>query len=298
MSKIMIWVGQFDSEADFEKYMDQSAFRQWWKKYDEDNKEMRCPFCKELGVMDYDEDFIIMKYASAGMTNLLNLIPANTEKISKVIAEKGIEKANAVVCYNCREGISPKKAEASSSMTYLGSFEFELSPDGVSGSTVGLKYMIWIGTTNKNQEEFMEYFNQDEYLKELRAYEEGHTKKRPNPEHRCQFCKDLDIKFYYPEFLRVRFFDSIIPPVKMIIDLINDPQIPERWIEKNCIKCNLTEANCVFCYIPNGFRDKKKDQKIYILKEENKGLLGIPKKHVDALADYNGLIYLSSFRLE
>lgn len=27
MSKIMIWVGQFDSEADFEKYMDQSAFR-------------------------------------------------------------------------------------------------------------------------------------------------------------------------------------------------------------------------------------------------------------------------------
>ena len=31
MSKIMIWVGQFDSEADFEKYMDQSAFRQWWK---------------------------------------------------------------------------------------------------------------------------------------------------------------------------------------------------------------------------------------------------------------------------
>ena len=48
MSKIMIWVGQFDSEADFEKYMDQSAFRQWWKEYDEDNKELRCQFCKEL----------------------------------------------------------------------------------------------------------------------------------------------------------------------------------------------------------------------------------------------------------
>jgi hypothetical protein len=53
MSKIMIWVGQFDSEADFEKYMDQSAFRQWWKDYDEDNKELRCQFCKELGVMSY-----------------------------------------------------------------------------------------------------------------------------------------------------------------------------------------------------------------------------------------------------
>ena len=33
MSKIMIWVGQFDSEADFEKYMDQSAFRQWWSNH-------------------------------------------------------------------------------------------------------------------------------------------------------------------------------------------------------------------------------------------------------------------------
>ena len=44
----MIWVGQFDSEADVEKYMDQSAFRQWWKDYDEDNKELRCQFCLSL----------------------------------------------------------------------------------------------------------------------------------------------------------------------------------------------------------------------------------------------------------
>ena len=82
MSKIMIWVGQFDSEADFEKYMDQSAFRQWWKDFDEDNKELRCQFCKELGVMSYDEDFLIMKFTSDGLAGLLNLIPADTQKIS------------------------------------------------------------------------------------------------------------------------------------------------------------------------------------------------------------------------
>ena len=298
MSKIMIWVGQFDSEADFEKYMDQSAFRQWWKDYDEDNKELRCQFCKELGVMSYDEDFLIMKFTSDGLAGLLNLIPADTQKISLSMADKNITMANAVICYNCREGISSKKAENTTTMTYLGTFEFELSPNGVSGSTVGLKYMIWIGTTDKNQEEFMEYFNQDEYLKELRAYEDGQTKKRPNPEHRCQFCKDLNIKFYYPEFLRIHFFDGITPPAKIITNLINDPQIPEKWIEDDCIENNITKANCAFCYIPNGFKDKKKDQKIYILKEENKGLLGIPKKHVDALSDYNGLIYLSSYKLE
>ena len=48
MSKIMIWVGQFDSEADFEKYMDQSAFRQWWKEYDEDNKDFVASSVKSL----------------------------------------------------------------------------------------------------------------------------------------------------------------------------------------------------------------------------------------------------------
>ena len=88
MSKIIIWVGQFNSEADFEKYMDQSAFHRWWKEYDEDNKELRCQFCKELGVMSYDEDFLIMKFASDGLAELLNLIPANTQKIRQSIADK------------------------------------------------------------------------------------------------------------------------------------------------------------------------------------------------------------------
>ena len=90
----MIWVGQFDSEADFEKYMDQSAFRQWWKDYDEDNKELRCQFCKELGVMSYDEDFLIMKFTSDGLAGLLNLIPADTQKISLSMTDKNITMAD------------------------------------------------------------------------------------------------------------------------------------------------------------------------------------------------------------
>ena len=87
MSKLMIWVGQFDSKADFEKYMDQSDYRKWWAEYDEVNKEMRCQFCKELGVMSYDEDFLIMKYAPSGLRELLNLIPADTKKIIQTLAD-------------------------------------------------------------------------------------------------------------------------------------------------------------------------------------------------------------------
>lgn len=34
MSKILIWIGNFESEQDFENYMNQSAFREWWADYD------------------------------------------------------------------------------------------------------------------------------------------------------------------------------------------------------------------------------------------------------------------------
>lgn len=67
-----------------------------------------------------------------------------------------------------------------------------------------------------------------------------------------------------------------------------------------CFRNGLNNAsnNCTFCYIPNGFRDKKKNQKVFILKENMKGHLGIPKKYVEEIADYNGLRYLSTFEWE
>lgn len=297
MSKIMIWVGQFDSEADFEKYMDQSDFRKWWKEYDEDNKEMRCQFCKELGVMDYDEDFLIMKYASSGLSELVNRIPADTQKINHSMADKGVKQANAVICYNCRAGISPKKAENTTSMTYLGSFEFELSPEGMPGSTAGLEYMVWIGTTDKNHNEFMEYFNQDEYLKELEAYELGQTNKRPNPEHRCQFCKDIGIKYYHPEFLKVKIIDYLEDPFKMVREMIDNNLIPDWAIEVDLKVYGIKPANCIFCYIPNGFKDKKKNQRIFIKKKDYDSY-ETPKKYVDELGSYNGINYLETLIAE
>ena len=301
MTKIMIWVGQFDSEADFEKYMDQSAFRQWWKEYDEDNKELRCQFCKELGVMDYDEDSLIMKYSSEGLENLLNVIPADTDKIKEILRAKKITVANAAIMYNSHEGISLQKATNTVSVSFLGSFIFELNPTGTTVSTAGLKYMTWIGHTDKNETEFMEYFNQEQYLKELEAYESGQSKKRPNPEHRCQFCKDLGIKFYYPEFLRIKIDKTCtMNSVQLIQSVIIDNNVLDCWVEKSLNRNGLNNAsnNCTFCYIPNGFRDKKKNQKVFILKENMKGHLGIPKKYVEEIADYNGLRYLSTFEWE
>ena len=293
----MIWVGQFDSEADFEKYMDQSAFRKWWKEYDEDNKEMRCQFCKELGVMDYDEDFLIMKYAPAGLLELLNFIPADTQKINQAVVGNGIEKANVAIMYNCREGISTQKAANAVSVSFLGTFDFDLNPTGTTASTAGLKYMTWIGHTDKSETEFMEYFNQDEYMKEIRDYEEGRTKKRPNPDHRCQFCKDIGIKFYYPEFLKVEILDHLENPFEMVKRMINNQFVPDWVIELYVKEEHVSASNCIVCYIPNGFKDKKKNQNIYI-KKKSYDDSDVPKKHIEELVDYNGIKYLEWFKAE
>lgn len=297
---MLIWVGQFNSEADFNKYMDQSLFFQWSKVHDESNKNLSCQFCKELGITNYEPDFIIIKYAHKGISELLNLIPADTDKIKQVLYEKNIEIANVAILYNCHEGISSKIAENTTSVSYIGTFSFEINPIGNKFSTAGLRYMTWIGNTNMSKKEFLEYFDQDKYLKEIQDYESGQSKKRPNMDSRCQFCKDLGIKLYYPEFLRISIGECRINAVKLIQTVIQDDKIPQRWIEDSLkdSAINDLEYNCAFCYIPNGFREKKKDQKIFILKESMKGLLGIPKKYINELNAYNGIKYLSTFKWE
>ncbi|RHC69296.1 hypothetical protein DW831_21340 [Bacteroides uniformis] len=297
MSKILVWIGNFESESDFNKYMDQSAFYKWWKEYDEDNKELRCQFCKELNIMSYDEDFLIMKYSPNGIKELLNVVPVDTDKIRKALKDQNITEANAAIMYNSREGISSQKATNATSVSFLGTFTFDLNPTGTLASTAGLKYITWIGHTDKSESEFMEYFNQDLYLKEMEDYESGQTKKRPNPEHRCQFCKDIGIKFYYPEFLRIKK-NNALSSVQLLQSVINDDKID--FIERVLIRENLNNQsnNCAFCYIPNGFRNKNKDQKIFILTESMKGHIIPPKRYVEDLGSYNGLRYLATFMWE
>lgn len=301
MSKMLVWIGQFGQESDFEKYMDQTAFYKWWKEYDEDNKKLCCQFCKELGIMNYDSDFLIMKYSSIGLEGLLNVIPVDTDEIRAALKKNNIKEANAAILYNCNEDISYQKAKNAVSVAYLGAFTFELNPVGTTETTAGLRYMTWIGKIDKSRDEFMEYFNQDLYLKELDAYESGQTKKRPSLEHRCQFCKDIGIKFYFSDFLRIKIDETCtMNSVQLIQSVIMDNNVLDCWVEKSLNRNGLNNAsnNCAFCYVPNGFRDKKKNQKVFILKENMKGHLGIPKKYVEEIADYNGLRYLSTFEWE
>ena len=141
-------------------------------------------------------------------------------------------------------------------------------------------------------DDFMEYFNQDLYIQEMRDYDEGRSKKRPNPEHRCQFCKDLNIKYYYPEFLRILFVNKDEPIVALVKKILDDDGFDDEAIEFLIDKyCTVKNANCIFCYIPNGYRDKKKDQNIYILKDGWEINRYTPKKYLIEQDNYNGLKY-------
>ena len=84
--------------------------------------------------------------------------------------------------------------------------------------------------------------------------------------------------------------------VAQVLKKIFYNSVAELRLNRNGL--NNASNNCTFCYIPNGFRDKKKNQKVFILKENMKGHLGIPKKYVEEIADYNGLRYLSTFEWE
>ncbi|MBS6470363.1 immunity 22 family protein [Bacteroides sp. ET336] len=291
---ILIWIGQFDSEVNFAQYLDQSEFQQWWKKYDEDNLELSCQFCKELGISSYDEDFLIIKYCPHGFDELLKLIPASTEDLEKKCKAKKINQANSVICYNAGEDISFQQADNAKSMYFLGTFQFEISEVNSKYSFAGLQHMTWAGITNKSKEEFMQYFNQDKYLEELNLFNEGKITKRPDPNIRCQFCKDINIDFYHPEFLNVKIEEKIVDATELVQLVVNDEQLNDV-IDFVLKKKNVTKVNCVFSYIPNGFRDKKKDKKALIFNKEFIGRRNKPKNYVDELDEYNGLTYLGAF---
>ena len=232
---------------------------------------------------------------TGGIDELVKMIPAKTEKVMQLCKEQNIQKANAAICYNTGEDITRAQAKKAKSMFFLGTFDFQADEiESVSTSLAGLRNLTWAGITHKSKDEFMQYFNQDEDLEELRKFNNGETKKRPSPMLRCQFCKDLGINFYYPEFLYIEFADNIIEAKELVRRVIKDEflyDVVDFTLEKQKIRM----ANCAFCYIPNGFRDKKKDQKIFIFKKELFSSGNKPKNYIEELDNYNGLTFLGGF---
>lgn len=238
---------------------------------------------------------MVTKFSACGIDELVKMIPAKTEKVMQLCKEQNIQKANAAICYNTGEDITRTQAKKAKSMFFLGTFDFQADEiEGISTSLAGLRNLTWVGITHKSKDEFMQYFNQDEYLEELRKFNNGETKKHPSPMLRCQFCKDLGVNFYYPEFLYIEFADNIIEAKELVRHVIKDEFLYDA-VDFTLEKQKIRMANCAFCYIPNGFRDKKKDQKIFIFKKELFSNGNKPKNYIEELDNYNGLTFLGGF---
>ena len=157
--KMMFWIGYFPTEESFERYLDIA-------KGDGDTEGLRT-FCQEMGLDDFDEDFLIAKYLkeSDDINDFLDFVPAKTQLLQEACVPLNLQKANALICYPTRHGITPSQAVLASSVSYLGDFQYSTNEINSLYSTSGMEFSVFIGNTDKSEAEFMEYFNQDDYIK-------------------------------------------------------------------------------------------------------------------------------------
>ena len=113
---VLDWV--FPTEESFERYLDIA-------KGDGDTVGLRT-FCQEMGLDDFDEDFLIAKYLkeSDSINDFLDFVPAKTPLLQEASAPLNLQKANALICYSPRHGITPSQAVLASSVSYLGDFQY------------------------------------------------------------------------------------------------------------------------------------------------------------------------------
>jgi hypothetical protein len=283
MAKIHVWMGNFQLEKDFRQYIDQSKYFKASQIDDEHHPELRCQFCKEIDLDYYDDDFIVIQFnkKSHDLNQLISIIPANADKIIKACEKNKLEAGNALIYYT-DEKLNKANASKSTLMAYLGFFE-EVGFSTVVGGTglQGLNNHLWAGVTKKSKEEFMEYFNQDEYLK------------KPSADLRCQFCKDVNIKNYNPNALYIFYGEKLEPIEKIIKATCPDQSLYHSMIDIAIERGKIKKANALFCYVDNGYRDRKKDQVFLIYRKESR--FKKTKEFSDELENYNDLKYIGCF---
>ena len=135
-----------------------------------------------------------------------------------------------------------------------------------------MEFSVFIGNTDKSEAEFMEYFNQDDYIKVLQDYQTGISRKKPAPELRCQFCKDVGLDYYYPELLSFKMVDAPLPGNVLLEEVVNDPKLYDV-LSQRLASMAIENANVAFRYAANGFRDKSKDRYISIYKRDTPALI-------------------------
>ncbi|AZB25083.1 MULTISPECIES: immunity 22 family protein [Bacteroidota] len=152
MSKLHIWLGNFKSEKELEKYLDQKEYLRAWAVYDcepptgnedgEPSEELRCDFCKEVDFDIYDEDAMIMKYynESIDINTVANDILIDKRELEILCKKHKINDFNSVVAYQSND-LAEKDASGSKTVKYIG----KVPQVSIEAATDVKIHYLWIG---------------------------------------------------------------------------------------------------------------------------------------------------------
>ncbi|MDO6853840.1 immunity 22 family protein [Cellulophaga lytica] len=283
MKKNHIWIGSFPDEEKFEAYINQERYLKAWSIYDnelptgnleedkEPSDELRCQFCKDIFIDNYDEDFLIMKYKKGILlSDFLSLIPANPKELINNEKINNIDNINSLIIIDSDSLDEDASPENSSKLIYLGEFD---EVHNIKNTPTDIQYNIWIGKTNKQKDEFISYFS-------------GGAKK-------SKFSKETNIKKYNP--LSVKwYYSSTSMSVDNLINQFIPNEIANSVIKKTKNKVG-ENANAIFFYISNEY---KENEPARIILKEFAEEYPVPPKFQIEKDNYNDLMFIGSFKHE
>jgi hypothetical protein len=154
MKKIHVWFGKFKTEKELKRYLDQNDYLEAWSVYDnepptgnaeddkEPNPELRCDFCKEVHLDNYDEDLMIMKYYknSLDIKTIANDIGVDKNELETLLRGHSFIDFNSVVAIEVND-LDEKDASRSETIKYIGKLA-QFSDQSLSDYEV---HYLWIG---------------------------------------------------------------------------------------------------------------------------------------------------------
>lgn len=150
-----IWLGNFASKKEFEKYLDQKEYLKAWAVYDnepptgneeedaEPSEELRCDFCKEVQLDTYDDDFMIIKYYKkpVDIKSVAHDFLVDGIELEALCKKQNINDFNSVIAYEDSH-LTKKKASGSITLKYVGQLEQVTDEKLSDDSTI---HYLWVG---------------------------------------------------------------------------------------------------------------------------------------------------------
>lgn len=183
-----IWLGQLPSQKEFEKYLDQKKYLKAWAVYNhepptgnkvkdaEPSQELRCDFCKEVGLDTYDEDAMIMKYyrKPVDIREIARDILVDEKELESLRKKNKINDFNSVIAYE-DNSLSKKAAAGSQTVNYIGQL-MQASDENSSDSSA--IHHLWVGENKLDKKNIIKQIGIDkDKLIKINYYHAGKSGK-------------------------------------------------------------------------------------------------------------------------